>query len=102
MTLYFDMVLTNCLQKINLFVLGTRMDIAALMVEAAGLMLTGMVVVFVFLFILIGVLKVMSHFLSEPPSAQPAQAKASPKGVQGASKAHIAAISAAIEQYRKK
>ncbi|MFY8273007.1 OadG family protein [Pseudoalteromonas sp. SSDWG2] len=74
------------------------MNIAELMLEAAGLMATGMLVVFVFLMILIGVLKLMSHFLAETDAPiSPAPSRAS----TGVPKAHIAAIAAAVHQYKK-
>ena len=77
------------------------MNIADLMLEAAGLMATGMLVVFVFLMILIGALKLMSYFLAG--SIESASTSPAPRPNQaGVSKAHIAAITAAVHQYKKK
>ncbi|WP_462157525.1 OadG family protein [Pseudoalteromonas sp. GB56] len=76
------------------------MNIADLMLEAAGLMATGMLVVFVFLMILIGALRLMSYFLADDIDAP--TASLSPKqNHSGVPKAHIAAIAAAVHQYKK-
>jgi oxaloacetate decarboxylase gamma subunit len=80
---------------------GKLMDIGAVLATAGNLMLTGMIGVFVFLSVLIGAVKLMSNIVSrfeEPEPDAPAytpsvQAKGVPNG-------HIAAISAAIAQYK--
>ncbi|WP_105190609.1 OadG family transporter subunit [Pseudoalteromonas sp. T1lg48] len=77
------------------------MNIAALMLEAAGLMATGMLVVFIFLLLLIGALKLMSHFLQEDESTRAQAPTAGRPATAGIPKAHIAAIAAAVHQYRK-
>ena len=76
------------------------MNIADLMLEAAGLMATGMLVVFVFLMILIGALKLMSYFLADDLQA-PTKSLAPKQAQGGANKAHLAAIAAAVHQYKK-
>ena len=78
------------------------MDIGQLLATAANLMLTGMVGVFVFLSLLISAITIMSKLASrfEQPVATPTRTpsiKAS-----GVSSEHIAAISAAIAQYKNK
>ncbi|WP_105200781.1 MULTISPECIES: OadG family transporter subunit [unclassified Pseudoalteromonas] len=77
------------------------MKIAALMLEAAGLMATGMLVVFMFLLLLIGALKLMSHFLQEDESTGAQLSTSRGPVTEGIPKAHIAAIAAAVHQYRK-
>ncbi|MEM0516434.1 OadG family transporter subunit [Pseudoalteromonas sp. YIC-827] len=77
------------------------MNITALMLEAAGLMVTGMLVVFMFLLLLIGALKLMSHFLQEDQSTGAQLSTSKGPIAQGIPKAHIAAIAAAVHQYRK-
>ncbi|ALO43960.1 OadG family protein [Pseudoalteromonas phenolica] len=78
------------------------MDIGALLLEAASLMLTGMVGVFAFLSILIFAVSKLSLVAGgdEPtkPQRQPAKRPVS----NGVPNAHIAAISAAVAQYRTK
>ena len=78
------------------------MDIGALLLEAASLMLTGMVGVFAFLSILIFAVSKLSLIAggdeTVKPQRQPTKRQVSP----GVSNAHIAAISAAIAQYRSK
>ncbi|MBS3799030.1 OadG family protein [Pseudoalteromonas sp. BDTF-M6] len=71
------------------------------MLEAAGLMATGMLVVFMFLLLLIGALKLMSHFLREDESTKAELPTATQLPRVGIPKAHIAAIAAAVHQYRK-
>ena len=80
---------------------GENMDIGALLLEAASLMLTGMGGVFAFLSILIFAVSQLSLIAGgdEPTKPQRQVAKAPSAGV---SNAHIAAISAAIAQYRSK
>jgi oxaloacetate decarboxylase gamma subunit len=79
------------------------MDIGALLLQAASLMLTGMVGVFVFLSILIFAVSQLARFASddEAPKA-PARKNNQRQSSTGVSNAHIAAISAAIAQYRAK
>ncbi|MGE6811517.1 MULTISPECIES: OadG family protein [unclassified Pseudoalteromonas] len=77
------------------------MDIAALLTTASNLMLTGMVGVFVFLSLLITCVTVMSKLVSrfaEPELAIPARTPSFKS--QGVPNEHIAAISAAIAQYK--
>ncbi|AQQ00327.1 OadG family protein [Pseudoalteromonas sp. SG45-5] len=77
------------------------MDIGALLTTAGSLMLTGMVGVFVFLSILIGAVTLMSSLVtrfSEPEVASPAKSPSFKS--QGVPNEHIAAISAAIAQYK--
>lgn len=79
------------------------MNIASLVLEAGELMLVGMIVVFVFLTILIFAVKSMSSIVLKfqvevPPSAKQKQLVRT----QGVPPAHIAAISAAVSQYRQK
>ncbi|MBQ4800272.1 OadG family protein [Pseudoalteromonas sp. MMG006] len=77
------------------------MDIGAVLTTAGSLMLTGMVGVFVFLSILIGAVTLMSHLVarfSEPEVATPVKSPSFKS--QGVPKEHIAAISAAIAQYK--
>lgn len=79
------------------------MDISALLIEAGNLMLTGMVVVFVFLSILIITIKAMSKVLVNFQPSSLANKKSQPSSHNSAiPQAHIAAISAAIKQYRNK
>ncbi|ATC93785.1 OadG family protein [Pseudoalteromonas tunicata] len=75
------------------------MDIASSLMQAANIMLTGMVVVFIFLAILIGAIKLMTHLVGQEP--EPLKPKKS-AGFKSAAvpNAHIAAISAAVHQYR--
>jgi oxaloacetate decarboxylase gamma subunit len=77
------------------------MDIGALLIQAASLMLTGMIGVFVFLSILILVVTSLSQ-LTKPDSeaATTPTTRRQPSGE--VSNAHIAAITAAIAQYRTK
>jgi oxaloacetate decarboxylase gamma subunit len=83
---------------------GSSMDIGGLLTTAASLMLTGMVGVFIFLSILISAVLLMSKLLGRfenSASSVPARtAKLQPQ--QGVPPAHIAAISAAIAQFRNK
>lgn len=77
------------------------MDITALLATASNLMLTGMVGVFVFLSLLITCVTVMSKLVSrfaEPELAMPARTPSFKS--QGVPNEHIAAISAAIAQYK--
>jgi len=80
---------------------GRIMDIGALLTTAGNLMLTGMVGVFVFLSLLIGAVTVMSKLASKfsQPELEVSQRTPSFKS-QGVPNEHIAAISAAIAQYK--
>lgn len=80
---------------------GRIMDIGALLTTAGNLMLTGMVGVFVFLSLLIGAVTLMSKLASKfsQPELETSQRTPSFKS-QGVPSEHIAAISAAIAQYK--
>ncbi|MGF1684613.1 oxaloacetate decarboxylase subunit gamma [Photobacterium minamisatsumaniensis] len=77
-------------------------DLGALLTEAATIMATGMVVVFVFLSTLIFLVKLLAKFASQDdiPAAvnKPSPAVVNRNGVQPEV---VAAISAAVHQYRK-
>ncbi|WP_372766962.1 OadG family protein [Pseudoalteromonas sp.] len=77
------------------------MDVSGLLIEAAVLMFTGMVVVFVFLTILIFTIKGMSRALAnfDTPKVKPNPVKLSGNQVPTS---HVAAIAAAVKQYREK
>ena len=77
------------------------MDVSGLLLEAAVLMLTGMVVVFVFLTILIFTIKAMSKVLANfhTPEVTPNPVKLSGNQLPIS---HVAAIAAAVKQYREK
>ncbi|BBN80746.1 hypothetical protein PA25_07310 [Pseudoalteromonas sp. A25] len=77
------------------------MDIVSLLLQAANLMLTGMVGVFVFLSILIFAVKNLAK-LAGSELSNDTPTKATSKSSAGVSNAHIAAISAAVAQYRIK
>ncbi|MBQ4833892.1 OadG family protein [Pseudoalteromonas sp. MMG010] len=77
------------------------MDIGAVLATAGNLMLTGMIGVFVFLSILIGAVKLMSHLVARFEQPESESSAYSPSiQTQGVPKGHIAAISAAIAQYK--
>ena len=77
------------------------MDIGAVHTTAGSLMLTGMVGVFVFLSILIGAVSLMSKLVARFDEAEVAIPVKSPSlKSQGVPNEHIAAISAAIAQYK--
>jgi len=83
------------------------MNVSELLVEAGILMLVGMAVVFVFLTILIFATKTLTKFalaFPEPEQAAPAKPVIKPiHSENGApSPQIIAAISAAVKQYRNK
>ena len=80
---------------------GSVMDIGALLIQAASLMLTGMIGVFVFLSILILAVTGLSK-LSTPDTQSDAKQAPRRQSLNGVPSAHIAAISAAISQYRTK
>ena len=79
-------------------------DIGSLLGEAAILMLTGMAVVFIFLTILIYIVKLMSNLVpEETPLPVVAMSKQHSKIQQTSSAVSpqvVAAISAAVHQYR--
>lgn len=77
------------------------MDIGALLIQAASLMLTGMIGVFVFLSILILAVTNLSK-LAKPDTGVPTVPTTRRQPSGGVPNAHIAAISAAITQYRTK
>ena len=76
------------------------MDIGQLLATAANLMLTGMVGVFVFLSLLISAIIIMSRLASRFEPTAPARTPLIK--APGVPSAHIAAISAAITQYKNK
>ncbi|TMN81959.1 MULTISPECIES: OadG family transporter subunit [unclassified Pseudoalteromonas] len=77
------------------------MDIGAVLTTAGSLMLTGMVGVFVFLSILIGAVTIMSNLVARFSPVEVATPVKSPSfKSQGVPNEHIAAISAAIAQYK--
>ncbi|KZN62606.1 OadG family protein [Pseudoalteromonas luteoviolacea] len=79
------------------------MEISELLMQAANLMLTGMVGVFIFLSILIFAVKGLSKIsASEQSPEQPKIKRKSQRGdTAGVPAAHVAAISAAIAQFRQ-
>ncbi|NOU52343.1 oxaloacetate decarboxylase [Pseudoalteromonas sp. JBTF-M23] len=77
------------------------MDIVSLLLQAGNLMITGMVGVFVFLSILIFAVKNLAK-LAGPELSNNTSNQAASKSSTGVSSAHIAAITAAIAQYRTK
>lgn len=81
------------------------MNVTELLVEAGILMIAGMVVVFVFLTILIFATKGLTRFAQifpEPAPSTPAPRKKTHSAKGENSKQVVAAISAAVQQYRKK
>ncbi|MDP2633852.1 MAG: OadG family transporter subunit [Pseudoalteromonas sp.] len=76
------------------------MDIGQSLATAANLMVTGMVGVFIFLSLLISAITLMSKLMSrfEEPVAEAARTPS--LKAQGVPSGHIAAISAAIAQYK--
>jgi len=82
------------------------MDITSLLLQAANLMLTGMVVVFVFLLLLISVVKLMSAFFANGAGDPVTNNKTKTKNTittksSTVPAAHLAAITGAIHQYRQ-
>ncbi|WCE29250.1 oxaloacetate decarboxylase subunit gamma [Vibrio sp. SCSIO 43137] len=78
-------------------------DIGSLLGEAATLMFTGMAVVFVFLTILIYIVRLMSNLVPEEapqPVAMPNTKLNSQQTSSAVSPQVVAAISAAVHQYR--
>lgn len=80
------------------------MNISALLVEAGLLMLVGMVVVFLFLSMLIIAIKLLAKFAEAYPDPAPITPKAPTISNQSTqdSPQVIAAISAAIKQYKSR
>lgn len=77
--------------------------VADLLLDAAGLMLIGMVSVFAFLFVLVLLLQLMSKLLQRYfPAKLPEKSNKIEHSNNGVSPAIIAAISAAVHQYRQK
>ncbi|MDN3376890.1 MULTISPECIES: OadG family transporter subunit [unclassified Pseudoalteromonas] len=78
------------------------MDIGQLLATAANLMVTGMVGVFVFLSLLISAIIFMSKIMSRFEEPVVEAARTPSIKAQGVPSAHVAAISAAIAQYKNK
>lgn len=78
--------------------------VADLLLEAAGLMLIGMVAVFTFLFLLVVLLRLMSQTIQRyfPVKQAEKATKLETPSSQAVSPAVVAAIGAAIHQYRQK
>lgn len=77
------------------------MQVSELLLEAAVLMVTGMIVVFVFLTLLIFTIKGMSSLLLRFNGEEADNALINSPQVQPPS-SHVAAIAAAVKQYREK
>ncbi|BDU38601.1 oxaloacetate decarboxylase subunit gamma [Vibrio nigripulchritudo] len=78
-------------------------NIGSLLGDAAVLMLTGMAVVFIFLTILVFLVRLMSKLVPEEapqPNIAPVQAKKIQSCTSGVQPQVVAAISAAIHQHR--
>lgn len=78
-------------------------NIGSLLVDAAALMVTGMGVVFIFLTILIFLVRLMSKLVPQevpPPITAPKAAKNQTNHTSTVSPHVVAAISAAIHQHR--
>ncbi|EGU49428.1 oxaloacetate decarboxylase subunit gamma [Vibrio orientalis CIP 102891 = ATCC 33934] len=78
-------------------------NIGSLLVDAATLMLTGMIVVFIFLTILVYLVRLMSKLVPEEvpaPIATPHQNNKVQSPSSTVSPNVVAAISAAVHQYR--
>ncbi|WP_240004029.1 MULTISPECIES: oxaloacetate decarboxylase subunit gamma [Vibrio] len=77
-------------------------DIGSLLIDAATLMGTGMAVVFVFLTILVYLVRLMSKCLPDEalPEAKPVPAHNRIPSATTANPQVVAAISAAVHQYR--
>ncbi|KXF82874.1 oxaloacetate decarboxylase subunit gamma [Enterovibrio coralii] len=79
------------------------MDLGSTLQQAAALMLTGMAVVFIFLTILIGLVKLMSKLVPEELPPQTASTTTPSRNVSGQIPGEtIAAISAAVHKYRSR
>ena len=78
--------------------------VADLLFEAAGLMLIGMVSVFTFLFLLVVLLQLMSKTIQRyfPVKQTEKSSHVSSSAAGGVSPTIIAAITAAVHQYRQK
>ncbi|WMN60928.1 OadG family transporter subunit [Pseudoalteromonas xiamenensis] len=79
------------------------MDVTSTLITAANIMLTGMVGVFVFLVLLIFIVKLVAKLVGEEAPIETKNVKKTslPKVAEGVSPAHVAAISAAVAQYKK-
>ena len=79
-------------------------DLASVLVEAATIMITGMVVVFVFLSILIFLVQLMAKFAPADPEVANKTTSSQPtaKSTETVQPEVIAAISAAVNQYRQR
>ncbi|MDK2602092.1 oxaloacetate decarboxylase subunit gamma [Vibrio vulnificus] len=78
-------------------------NIGSLLVDAAALMVTGMGVVFIFLTVLIFLVRLMSKLVAQevpPPITAPKAAKNQTNHTSTVSPQVVAAISAAIHQHR--
>lgn len=78
-------------------------NIGSLLVDAATLMVTGMSVVFVFLTILVYLVRLMSKWVPQEvpqPSSSPTPAKKMQPASAAVSPQVVAAISAAVHQHR--
>ncbi|EKO3687139.1 oxaloacetate decarboxylase subunit gamma [Vibrio metschnikovii] len=77
-------------------------DIGSLLIDAATLMGTGMAVVFIFLTILVYLVRLMSTCLRDEalPATTPVPVNKSASSVTTPSPQVVAAISAAVHQYR--
>lgn len=79
-------------------------DIYSTLLDAAGLLLVGMVVVFVFLTILIGAIHLIEWLSNKVPNAEENVIAPQAAGAQqeAISPQVVAAISSAVHQYRNK
>jgi len=77
--------------------------VADLLAEAAGLMLIGMIAVFTFLCLLVLLLKLMSYSIQRffPAKVADKAIRVEQSASDGVSPAVVAAISAAVHQYRQ-
>ncbi|EHR40067.1 MULTISPECIES: oxaloacetate decarboxylase subunit gamma [Alishewanella] len=77
--------------------------VADLLAEAAGLMLIGMIAVFTFLCLLVLLLKLMSYSIQRffPVKVADKVTRVEQSASDGVSPAVVAAISAAVHQYRQ-
>ena len=78
-------------------------NVGSLLVDAAALMLTGMAVVFIFLTILVYLVRLMSKLVPEEvpePISTPKQNNKVQPNASAVSPKVVAAISAAVHQYR--
>ncbi|MGF1693828.1 oxaloacetate decarboxylase subunit gamma [Photobacterium kagoshimensis] len=79
-------------------------DLGSVLVEAATIMITGMVVVFAFLSILIFLVQLLAKIAPADPEVvnTPTPAQAAEKSSDTVQPEIIAAISAAVNQYRQR